>query len=327
MKLIVTIDTEEDNWAHYSATDNPVQNIEQIIKLQSLFDRFGITPTYLVTYPVATNPRSVSILKRILYSGKCEIGMHCHPWNTPPFNADQKITEHDTMLCNLPEELQYLKLANLHDTICKQFGVAPISSRVGRWGFGSAAARSLDLLDYRVDTSVTPFVSWQAYQGPDFSDFGPDVFRFTAEGLSHRAEKGALLQVPATIGFLQSDFVRSRRLWRLSEGWLGRRIRMRGVLDRLGLLNKVWLSPELADADSMIRLGMRMQRNNYPCLNMTFHSTSLMVGLSPFVRTVEEEKLFLNRITTFLLYAHEAGWESQTLSRFEHNFRDRIIRI
>ena len=30
MKLIVTIDTEEDNWAHYSATNNPVSNIERI---------------------------------------------------------------------------------------------------------------------------------------------------------------------------------------------------------------------------------------------------------------------------------------------------------
>lgn len=83
MKLIITIDTEEDNWSRYSATDNPVENIERIVPLQQLFDEFGVRPTYLVDYPVATNPKSVSVFKRILEEGKYEIGMHCHPWNTP----------------------------------------------------------------------------------------------------------------------------------------------------------------------------------------------------------------------------------------------------
>ena len=68
MFLVITIDAEEDNWSRYSATDNPVSNIERLIPLQQLFDEFGIRPTYLVSYPVATNPRSVEILKTILKS-------------------------------------------------------------------------------------------------------------------------------------------------------------------------------------------------------------------------------------------------------------------
>ena len=65
-KLVVTIDTEEDSWNPYSAEENTVKNVERIIPLQKLFDEYGVTPTYMVTYPVATNPRSVAILKRIL---------------------------------------------------------------------------------------------------------------------------------------------------------------------------------------------------------------------------------------------------------------------
>ena len=38
MKLIVTIDTEEDNWTAYSATDNPVENIGKNMPLQELFN-------------------------------------------------------------------------------------------------------------------------------------------------------------------------------------------------------------------------------------------------------------------------------------------------
>lgn len=317
MKLIITIDTEEDNWAAYSTTVNPVENIERIVPLQQLFDEFGVTPTYLVTYPVATNPRSVAILKGILDAGKCEIGMHCHPWNTPPIVAEAKITRHDSMLCNLPEELQYQKLAHLHETIFKNFGIVPVSSRVGRWGFGPGVARSLCRLGCRVDTSVTPFVSWKSYQGPDYSEFGPVVFRFDAEGLSHRNGKGPLLQVPVTVGYLQQNFGMCNRLMRILDHRFAKKIHLLGVLDRFGLLNKVWLSPELANVDAMIKLSKRMKKNNYSCLNMMFHSTSLLGGLSPFVRTKESEREFFKKIRDFLVFTRETGLESQTLAQFE----------
>ena len=171
MKLVVTVDTEEDNWGRYSAMDNPVHNIDKIVSLQKIFDQYAVKPTYLITYPVATNPRSVAILKRILEQGKCEIGTHCHPWNTPPFNADAVIHEKDTMLCNLPEKLILEKLTTLHEAIIKNFNYQPVSFRAGRWGFGPSVARVLEKMDYRVDSSVTPFVNWDQYYGPDFSSF------------------------------------------------------------------------------------------------------------------------------------------------------------
>ena len=134
-KLILTVDTEEDNWDRYSTTDNPVKNIEKIVSLQKMFDQFGIKPTYLITYPVATNPRSITILKKILKEGKCEIGMHCHPWNTPPF--EEEINDINSMLCNLSEELVHKKLTTFHQAIGENFDIVPVSFRSGRWGFSS----------------------------------------------------------------------------------------------------------------------------------------------------------------------------------------------
>ena len=98
MKFIVTIDTEEDNWDKYSRTDNPVENLKKIIPLQKIFDRYGVRPTYLISYPVATDPKCIEILKSILDQGQCEIGSQCHPWNTPPFV--EEINEHNSMLTN-----------------------------------------------------------------------------------------------------------------------------------------------------------------------------------------------------------------------------------
>jgi peptidoglycan/xylan/chitin deacetylase (PgdA/CDA1 family) len=318
MKLVITIDTEEDNWGRYSTTDNPVENIERIAPLQLLFDEFGIKPTYLVTYPVATNHSSVAILRRILDEGKCEIGAHCHPWNTPPF--EEKLNGFNSMLCNLPEPMVHRKLTALHDAICSNFGVAPASFRAGRWGFGPAVARSIHRLGYRIDTSVTPFVSWKHYQGPDFTNKFPPPYRFNAKPLNTNEKNGAILEVPVTIGFLQSRVQMSRQLDEVINRPLSIRLYIPSILIRLRLLNKVWLSPEMADANSMIKLAKQMQKNGLSCLNMTFHSTSLLSGLSPFVRTKTAQDGFIKKIRKFFVFARAEGWESMTLAQFETKY-------
>jgi len=160
-------------------------------------------------------------------------------------------------------------------------------------------------------------VSWKSYQGPDYSEFGPDVFRFDAEGLSHRNTNGPLLQVPVTVGYLQQNFGMCNRFMRILDHRFAKKFHLLGIFDRFGLLNKVWLSPELANVDSMIKLSKRMKKNNYSCLNMMFHSTSLLAGLSPFVRTKEAERGFFQKIRDYLVFARETGLESQTLAQFE----------
>ena len=314
MKLIITIDTEEDNWARYDTTDNPVENIKRVAVLQKLFDQYNIRPTYLVSYPVATNPHSVGILRQILADGKCEIGMHCHPWNTPPF--EEEISDINSMLSNLPESLVWKKLKVLHEAIGENFDTVPVSFRAGRWGFRASVARSLCKLGYRVDTSVTPFLNWREYHGPDFSDFHMSPYRFDPNDIAVPNNKGALLEIPVTIGFLQKNIERCRRWTNYAEMNIGKKLHLKGILDRLGLLNKVWLSPELADTKSMIKLAERVESMNVPCLNMSFHSTSLMAGLSPLVASRKEEALFMEKMKGFLTHAVESGWKSILLKEF-----------
>jgi hypothetical protein len=97
MNFIITIDTEEDDWGSFNTTGQSLRNIEQIPRLQSLFDEYKVRPTYVITYPVATDKTTLGILKRIAEDDKCEIGVHCHPWNTPPFM--EKKLQHITACC------------------------------------------------------------------------------------------------------------------------------------------------------------------------------------------------------------------------------------
>ena len=86
------------------------------------------------------------------------------------------------------------------------------------------------------------------------------------------------------------------------------------ALDRLNIINKVWLSPESDDAGKMIQLADSIMRNNYPILNMFFHSPSLRHGLTHFTKTKEEEQELRRRIEKFLEYKAISNIESITLS-------------
>ncbi|HRR39856.1 MAG TPA: polysaccharide deacetylase family protein [Syntrophales bacterium] len=312
MHLVVTIDTEEDNWGQYSEDSFSIENIKKIPALQKIFDEFSVVPTYLVTYPVATDRESIKILKDILQQGKCEIGMHCHPWSTPPF--DDERNSFNSMLSNLPFDLQCKKMGVLHEAIERNFGVTAKSFRAGRWGYNGHTALVLKKLGYRVDTSITPFTDWSEYHGPDFSEMKPESYRFNAPEIFNSIPEGEMAEIPATIGYLQNYYELCNSTDRLLSSPLGRLFRMKGLLNRAGLLNKVLLSPEGSDSGDMVRLTKVLMRKKFEIVNLFFHSTSLQAGLSIFVKTKEDEGRFSDRIRGYLAFTSEAGISPITLS-------------
>ena len=158
MKLVVTVDVEEDQWGIVPHCHATARNVYRLPTLQKLLNEFGIVPTYLLTYPVVRDPHAVGILREIFDAGECEIGTHCHPWNTPPY--EEPLNKQNSMLCNLPATLQFEKLQRLHEAIQNNFETAPVAFRSGRWGFDAEVARNIVRLGYRIDTSMTPYTSW-----------------------------------------------------------------------------------------------------------------------------------------------------------------------
>ena len=90
------------------------------------------------------------------------------------------------------------------------------------------------------------------------------------------------------------------------------------MLNMLGVLNKVPLSPEISSGKNMMHVVDKMAERSFPVANMFFHSTTLAGGLSPFVTCRAEEDVFVRRIESLLAYASDAGLESMTLCRFEN---------
>ena len=314
MKLFITIDTEEDNWGDFRSTGHTVDNVARIPIIQELFERYGAVPTYLLNYPVVKNERSVNILLDILDEGHCEIGVNCHPWNTPPF--EEKINIRNTMLCNLPYEVLHNKMETLQKAIIVAFGVTPTCFRAGRWGFGPEVAQSICSLGYRIDTSVTPYIDWTDSSGPDFwqAPTSPFPYRFNPADVLTEISNGCLLEVYPTIGFLQKNLKLYRRIFRLILHSPLSRIHLIGILDRLRILNRRWLSPELSCGRDMIFLAKALIQQGYTYLNMTFHSPSLLPGKTPFVRDEREFQSFLSNIEVFLQFAQKQGVTFSPLS-------------
>ncbi len=312
MKLVITIDTEEDNWGDFCATGQTFNNIDRIQRLQELFDTYNVTPTYLITYPVATHEKSINLFMEIEKSGRCEIGAHCHPWNTPPLG--EVLNEKNSMLYNLPRDMQYQKMRYLHNTIITNMGVHPVSFRSGRWGYDEGVAENLLKLGYKVDSSITSYTDWGDYHGPDFSAISPRPFRFSSKDSSREINDGQLIEIPATVGFLQKNCkTRNLLMKKLSKRPFSR-FKLIGILQRMNLLNKIWLSPEMSDGNEMIKLAKCLMKKDYEVINMFFHSTTLKAGLNQFVRTISDEHEFIRRIKSLLCFAKDSGIESIKLS-------------
>jgi hypothetical protein len=312
LKVFITIDTEEDDWGSYKSDGFRLENISYLPILQKIIDRYGAVPTYLVTYPVMADKDSKRIISGLLDSGRCEIGAHCHPWNTPPF--EDLNDKNDSMLCNLNAELVAKKVENLHQIIKDSLDVEPRCFRAGRWGFRENVATAIHGLGYTIDTSVTPFVDWSAYGGPNFSMAIPYMYRFNPNNVFSPEEEGPLFEIPVTTGFYQQNVHLCNLIrGKIIAGPLAR-LRLIGLLDKLGLINFRWLSPELSNGMEMIHLAKTLMKSEYTHLNMSFHSTTLLPGRGPFVRSKQDLEVFLRNIEMFLQFAAEENMSFARLS-------------
>lgn len=285
VRFIVSIDTEEDNW-YRSRQRVTLDNIGELRRQARFFDRLGIRPTYFTTYHVARDARAADVIRDVSHGA--EIGAHLHPWNTPPLS--EAFTPRNSMLKNLPAELQEQKLQALTETLEHAFGARPRGFRAGRYGLGGETVGVLVRGGYTVDSSVTPFVTWKTFDdGPSFDGAPLDIYRLTPDrDVTLPAHDGALTEVPLSCGFSRGPFAMWGRVRRALDTAALRRLRLVGLAARTGLCKRIMLSPELASDADMLTLSRRLLERGVGHLHLSWHSPSLKPGLSPFTRTAAD---------------------------------------
>jgi hypothetical protein len=292
--LLVGIDTEGDNqWDVSARRHQTFENIYALERLHDFFARFGVRPTYLVTYPVVRDRRSADILRGLVGRGTCEIGAHHHAWETPPCDAAD--VERHPYALSLPLPQFDAQLESLTAAIEENVGVRPTSYRSGRFGFSSAHVSSLERLGYDVDSSVAPLLYEGHKAGPDFVDAPVNPY-FLSYDDPARAGSSALLELPVSAAL-------NRRL----PAWVERRYGRAPwpyTTKRLLRLARVahvrWLRPSYSSAEDMLALARQLLTRGVPHLNVIFHSSEAIVGGSPYNRTEAELSAFFNRLQRFL---------------------------
>ena len=135
-RLLVGIDTEGDNqWDLAAREHQTFENIHALPALHTLFEKHGVRPTYVVTWPVASDERSQEVLRFLLLRGDCEIGAHHHAWETPPCTPED-VSRHP-YAASLPPTQFDTQLAELTTAITRAVGDRPVSYRSGRVGFAA----------------------------------------------------------------------------------------------------------------------------------------------------------------------------------------------
>lgn len=297
MHLLVGIDTEGDNqWDAAARADQRFENLHALPRLHALFARHGVRPTYVITYPVATDARSAEVLRGLQAGGDCEIGAHHHAWETPPCTAED-VRRHP-YASNLPLQQFDDQLARLTDAIEGAVGQRPISYRSGRFGFSGAHVAALERLGYRVESSVAPLFYEAHKNGPDFVE-APLRPYFLAYDSATKPGTSAVLEVPCSAGL-------NRKLPRRLQYLYARAPRpytTRRVLKKLGVARVRWLRPSYSSLDDMTSLAADLAEAKEPVLNLLFHSSEAIVGGSPYNRTESELAAFCDRLERFFEYA------------------------
>lgn len=311
--FLITIDTEGDNlWSRPEKITT--RNADFLPRFQSLCEKHGFLPTWLVNREMVESARFRSFGRDVL-ARKCgEIGMHLHAWNSPPIvRLTDDDNAHMPYLIEYPSEVMRAKIETLTSRLEEAFGTKMVSHRAGRWAFNGTYARILVDFGYRVECSVTPGVSWRSHRGApqgkggsDYRGFPESPYYLDPNDVASAGDS-PLLEVPVTI-------VPGR------AGRILQRFPMGGWSAKQRLASRWWLRPNGRNLGAMMRILELAAGEGRPCVEFMLHSSELMPGGSPTFPTTEHITRLYDDLET-LFEAAEGRFVGMTLGEFERCFR------
>jgi len=304
---VVTIDVEPDNvWTNTrSAT---LSNLRRLPLFHKVCQHHGVRPTYLITWSVARDAEGASLIEGLMKNNDCEVGIHPHLWETPPFLPQDVVPSQAWVGSNYPSDALEAKLATLTDLVRGRFG-APISHRAGRFGLDLRQVGMLLRQRVLVDSSVTPGLDWSATGAPDYSaaPVGPYQLR------SKTPESGretVLWEVPCTI----RPGWRCRRMERTTLG--------RAIANWLRM-GPTWLRCHpSAPMERLHGVCAWAQKRDLP-LNLMSHSSEFSAGCSPYWRDEAAVEQHLRQCGQIFSWWQRNGVRPVTLSEFHVNLTRR----
>lgn len=287
-RSLLTVDTEEEfDWEGDFGRDSyGLAHVRWIAKFQEFCEGIGVSPVYLVDWPIARNPASQEIIGDAVRRGAAEVGVQLHPWVNPPF--EEVVSARNSYAGNLPPALEAEKFRRLRDVIEDGFGAVPRIYRAGRYGLGPQTAQVLSEAGVTIDSSVRARYDYGRDHGPDYSRHPVTPYWSDPER--------RVLELPLTTVFWGMLRKQGQQLFPLSEKFP----RLGGLLAKSGMLERISLTPEGVTMDEALRGCDIAIDDGLPILVLSFHSPSLAPGYTPYVRTEDD----LDRLYDWLRGVH-----------------------
>lgn len=301
-RFLVTVDTEEEfDWNQPISRDGySLDHLPHMRRFQAFCEDHGIAPLYLVDWPIVNSRMAVDVLGHAIASGRAEVGVQLHPWVNPPF--EEVVSQHNSFTGNLPKDLQQAKFTSLRDAIEENFGVVPLIYRAGRYGLGRDTTQILQDGGIAIDSSVRSKFDYSAEGGPDYRAHPLKPY-WVDDGHN-------LLELPLTSVFW--GMLRRQGDWLYPALW--RMPKLRGLLSKLCLLERIPLTPEGVSVEEAIRGIDIALDDGLPLLVFSFHSPSLHPGHTPYVHNESDLEALYDWWERCFSYLKQRGVEPTSVS-------------
>jgi hypothetical protein len=302
--LAVSIDVEPDctpNWVYsdpltFRGVSTGIKDI-----LQPLFNKYDVSPTYLINNVVLENKGAIEVFKSL--DGVVELGTHLHPEFIAPekLHDDYAGKKGEANCCFLPPDIEAQKIFNITQLFYKQFGYMPASFRAGRFSAGINTMKTLIELGYKVDSSVTPGVAWNDKSREGIVDYTrQNSLPYWCDNTSFpgSGNRKSILEIPVSIEYTRKLFIKSKL---------------------------TWLRPFYSSVNEMIRLSRKIisstPADQSVILNMMFHNVEVMPALSPYAHDQASANKLVQQIEDYLKWCKKSGIVSTTLEGYYEKFR------
>jgi hypothetical protein len=295
--LTITIDVEEEGLfsGRYPRAGAGVTNVAELKRLEFVHREFGFPLTLLATYPVAQDPAARKVLVAWQQERGAEIGVHLHPWNTPPF-TDSPDPE-PLATTRLPLPLVEAKLKSLVDFLTEKFPEAPRSFRMGRFDWSPGLLKLLPGCGLRVDTSMVPLT----FKGDGVQNFLTPPDPFWLEVAAAPGER--LLEAPVTmVPVWQGSAKAVHRLAGLLPGKAGK-----ALLSRYRFVGAAGIHPAWFPQLSMRLAASLHKRRGGRVLTLFLHSSELLPGGSPDFPDAASVDRLVAKLRDFLTWLVQQG--------------------
>lgn len=293
--IAASVDVEEEGLFSgvYARRDPPFANAAHLARLIPLLER-GLKPTLFCAYHAFANAAARSAIDRLRDRYPLEIGAHLHHWNTPPL---ANVPGDPPTLARVPateldQDLFERKLDALL-AVGEDFAGEPIASfRMGRWDLQPRLARALAGRGLLCDASFRPL---HAGRSPDK---GPDHFLAPTDPFRLNTPDGSIFEIPLTAAPLSPPLKKLPAPLRPGlKNW--------GALVLLPVQHPLWLM-KLTTRLHLARGGR--------VLSLTWHSSEMMPGGSPTIKTEEDANRLIRKISAWLEWLRDVYGASSLTS-------------